>query len=384
MDLDGLLARGRGAGALAVLERGPAARESVLRHVLADPRWDRQIESRDEYYAGLLLALGADVGPLVAALAGRPRDESWLIEGVLMQLAIRDHLGALAALVAMVRRDGEDELLREFEGYVGPERARELAALAGRHYLPNTVEGPHERRDPVEPLVGIDSLVALVRGEERDASTRERIGAARRLGKLDQPGLIDEAAAFLHAQIGRDPAAVRATSSQRRVWMVYLESLPAVRMLPYAREWFELPRPLSRVGETILARHAEPCDRPQLVHACALAWRERDMYRICSALEALAHVATPAMLPLLLEVHDGIEYSWARERALAALFELREHPDAHARLVEGLWDCEASTREIACEGVRVESASARLHELAGDPWQDHDVRLAAREALEKV
>jgi hypothetical protein len=131
-------------------------------------------------------------------------------------------------------------------------------------------------------------------------------------------------------------------------------------------------------------RHAEPCDRARLEHACALAWREHDMYRLCATLEALARVATLDMLPLLLEVHDAVEYARARERALMALFELREHPEAHVRLVEGLWDCEASTRALACEGVRVESATARLHELASDPWQDDEVREAARLALEKV
>lgn len=379
MDLDGLLARGRGAGALAALERGPACRDSVLRQVIEDPRWDRQVESRDEYYAGLLLALGSDVGPLVEVLERSGPDDAWLVRGVLLQLAIRDHLGALAALVQLVRRDPEDELLREFECYVGPERALELAALAGRRYAPAREEGPVQQRE-VEPLVRLDTLVALVRGEH-EAPMQRRIRAARRLGRLDQPDLIDEAEAYLRSLNDGDPNKLWVTSPWRRPWMVYLESLPAARTLVRAREWFDLPRPLRFVGEHILMRHAEPCDRARLEDACALAWREHDMYRLCATLEALARVATLDMLPLLLEVHDAVEYAWARERALMALFELRDHPEAHARLVEGLWDCEASTRALACEGVRVESARARLHELAGDPWQDDEVREAAQEAL---
>jgi hypothetical protein len=29
--------------------------------VLNDPRWDRQVEARDDYYARLLIATGADI-----------------------------------------------------------------------------------------------------------------------------------------------------------------------------------------------------------------------------------------------------------------------------------------------------------------------------------
>lgn len=381
MDLDGLLARGRGAGALAALERGPACRDSVLRQVIEDPRWDRQVESRDEYYASLLLALGSDVGPLVEVLERSGPDEAWLVRGVLLQLAIRDHLGALAALVQAARNDPDDVMLGELAALAGPERARELAALAGRRFVPAQPGARPSHALALEPCVRIDTLVELVRGR-LDAGQARRVRAAARLGTLDHPALLDEAEAFLRAELGDAPDAAR--HAQRHVWLRYLESLPAARTLARARAWFDEPWPLSLAGQAVLIRHARPSDRPQLEQACAEALRARAMYRLCATLEALVGVAQRETIPLLVEVHDEIEYARARHDALVVLFELREHPEAHARLVEGLWDCEASTRALACEGVRVESATARLHELASDPWQDDEVREAARLALEKV
>jgi hypothetical protein len=42
--------------------------------VIDDPCWDSQVESRDDYYARLLLALAADLGPIAARLVALAED----------------------------------------------------------------------------------------------------------------------------------------------------------------------------------------------------------------------------------------------------------------------------------------------------------------------
>src|SRR4051812_4904259 len=93
--LQDLLRRGRGNGFRRALAAGPSAAENVLSCVLDDPRWDRQVESRDLYYASLLLELSADIGPICERLlsksAEREESDFWLPIGVLGAMARRGH-----------------------------------------------------------------------------------------------------------------------------------------------------------------------------------------------------------------------------------------------------------------------------------------------------
>lgn len=104
----GQLQRGRGAGFLAALAGGAAAVADVQAAAATDTRWDRQLESRAEYYAALLHALGADPRPLGARLVevgarpdGDPRD-AWLAIEVLARLADRGVAAAGAVLAGAV------------------------------------------------------------------------------------------------------------------------------------------------------------------------------------------------------------------------------------------------------------------------------------------
>src|SRR5215470_13515969 len=102
-----MLARGRGNGFRQALRAGPSVATAVLACVLDDPRWDRQIEMREDYYARLLLELNADITPMGERLLceDNKADESdfWLPVGVLAQLARRGHLTAMQALAQAVR-----------------------------------------------------------------------------------------------------------------------------------------------------------------------------------------------------------------------------------------------------------------------------------------
>jgi hypothetical protein len=84
-----MLRSGRGDGYRAALNA--VALDDVIACVVDDPRWDRQVENRDEYYATLLIEMNADVQPIIDHIwdSSENADEStcWLAVGVLAQMA---------------------------------------------------------------------------------------------------------------------------------------------------------------------------------------------------------------------------------------------------------------------------------------------------------
>jgi hypothetical protein len=375
-ELEGLLARGRGAGYAAALERGRSAVDAVLRCVAEDPRWDRQIESRYHYYAGLLIALGScPIQPILEVLARHERENVWLAHDVLLQLAWRGHLGALAAVIHRVRIGLVDA--RDLENIGGRALVERVFPLAGRSPPPPEPPAATRPRPQLAPSLDVTHLLALVTGPDNP----NKVMAARRLGTLDDAALMPTAKAFLLAQTELPPEHRPRHAQQRRAWCVYLESLPATRTLELAREWFHSDWPLSVVAESILSHHAEPEDRAMLEAAGHTALAEGKNYRLCSVVDALDHLADPRSLPLLGTIYCQATYSWARQRVCIALLAHRDLADAQALLVESLWDCEDYTRELACEGVDPIAAATRLRELEDDGFEAHQVREVARAAL---
>jgi hypothetical protein len=372
VELERLLAHGRGAGWLMARELGAAAVDPLLRCIVEDRRWDSQFEQRDEYYATLWLALGADPRAIVEAIAGRDRHEVWLARCVLIQLAWRGQSDALAAVVERVQAGTESDT--DLELVAGMPFATRVYALAGRELAP--VEPPPPRPAlELDPDLDIGRLVAIM------TSPRDPLYmlAARRLGELGHAELLVDAEALLRSQSVSDR--LHDGSRQRRAWLNFLDRLPPALSLPRAREWFHEAWPLSLAAERILARHAEPDDRPMLEDACALALAEHDVYRLCSILDALALLAAPESIELLREVHSTIDYSHARGLATFALLPHADRADVRALMFESLWDCEAATRASGCEGVEPVAARSRLQEIAGDEFERDWVRAAAREAL---
>jgi hypothetical protein len=372
-ELDLLLAHGRGAGWLAAVELGSPAIDSLLRCVVEDPRWDRQVESRDDYYASLWLVLDADPRRIVDALTTRDPDDVRLARDVLIQLAWRGHADALAAVVARVEAGAETDAELELVG--GMAFAQQVYALAGRTIAPVELE----TRKPtlaLDPDIDLEGLVAIARSTN---DPRQPL-AARQLGALGHAGLIAEAEAFLRSECGL-PHAERSGHRQRRAWLAHLDALPAALTLERARSWFHAPWPLSLAGERILIRHAEPDDRPMLEQAGALALAEHAIYRLCSIIDALAGLEAPESIALLRTIHCTIDYSYARERVIEALLAHAERAEVQALLVESLWDCESGTRSLACEGVDPHASEARLQAIEVDAFERESVRAAARAAL---
>ena len=60
-----MLQRGLGSGYLWALDADRSVAQALLLHcIFNDPRWDRQLDARVEYYATLALDVGLDVGAL--------------------------------------------------------------------------------------------------------------------------------------------------------------------------------------------------------------------------------------------------------------------------------------------------------------------------------
>jgi hypothetical protein len=119
-----------------------------------------------------------------------------------------------------------------------------------------------------------------------------------------------------------------------------------------------------------------------LEQAGAAALASDDMYRLCSAVEALAVVGAIESLSFLAQVYSEVPYSQARRRAATALLPHATDDIARDLIVEALWDCEAESRELACGAVssRELNTARRLAEIADDEFEDPGVRTAAQRA----
>jgi hypothetical protein len=97
----GKLQRGLGSGYLWALDADRAVAHALLLHcIFNDPRWDRQLDARIEYYATLALDVGLGVGALVGWLSRGDDDIETThdVLGVLGRMAIRGHAEARRAL----------------------------------------------------------------------------------------------------------------------------------------------------------------------------------------------------------------------------------------------------------------------------------------------
>jgi hypothetical protein len=420
-----MLRQGRGDGYRAALT-GHAV-DDVLACVLDDPRWDRQVEARDEYYAALLIRLDADVSVIRDMLTSdQEREESdvWLPIGVLSQMARRGHLQASQALNAAVRGRwgracldalgsiGEDLVGRvltpaavsAFAGnadpgdladavahVAAPWRAWAVEVTAVRFVLETAgirearpMSGPvgwiapalriQEQQRKIDPALTNAAIFALAKSD-----TRLRVAALRVLGERGCIDYVGEAETFLSAQAATQRNAE--SNAWRSGYLRYLEALPSAVTLERGRAWFTQPWPLGLAGRQILARHATLDDRLMLEDVGAAALTADDMYRLCSCVDGLGSIGSEESLPFLFTIYSEAPYSYARRGVVRALTAHSDDVAARDRLLEALWDCEGGSRLIAIKTLRAADASEQLQSLVTDPFEEEDVRVAARAAL---
>jgi len=98
----GKLQRGLGSGYLWALDAHRSVAQALLVHCLFnDPRWDQQLDARDEYYATLALDVELDLQSLEAWLRDNDEESAELEQnmlGMLGRMAIRDHAEAARVL----------------------------------------------------------------------------------------------------------------------------------------------------------------------------------------------------------------------------------------------------------------------------------------------
>jgi hypothetical protein len=91
----GKLQRGLGSGYLWALDADRAVSQALLVHcVFNDPRWDRQLDDRDDYHATLALDIGLDLAPLEGWLRSSAEDDGETAQDILAvlgRMAIRGH-----------------------------------------------------------------------------------------------------------------------------------------------------------------------------------------------------------------------------------------------------------------------------------------------------
>lgn len=372
-----LLRSGRGDGYRAALSA--SATDEVIACVLDDPRWDRQVESRDAYYANLLIALNADVQPLVdrIASAGDAADESalGLPIGVLAQMARRQHAAAASGLarcidvVEAASEPTELERIRTWKAHLSSASVPELLRAANR---------PGPIRPIVDELLRLDARATdqALRSAARDGSPRQRAVALQVLGTQGCVDYLDDAKQFLAEQTEES---TKSDDVILRISFVrYLVALDPELTLPLARDWLSTRWPLSHAAEEIFSRRATPADRRALEVVGEAALAAGEMYRLCSMLEGLARIGDES-LPLRIQAYAQAPYSLARSRALVAL---RPHAQSDAVaeiLIEALWDCQSEARAIACAAAPLTDslAARRLIELGADVFEETNVRRAA-------
>ena len=453
----GQLQRGRGAGFRRAVRAEPRAIHPLLvACVTQDPRWDRQIEPRGDYYASLILHTALPLDLLDAHLRVLaevdPHNPNDLVLGTLRALAERRYTPAVAIMRAYLiygeywgtalevlidgrdnaiavdevgriidRRFPEDEVLDEelpspwWNTHTRPEPWRSLgrvnprvdrilgaheaeeqhrqqrqdharatfAALSARQLLVADIDHAHARLAALalQERASTDDLNPLLDTAQR-GEFWQRFVAFRGLERLADPAAFPILHAFFEAP-GEQPVALYGAAVRA------IAALPAAVTLDLARAWFDAADGVHRhVALRILKAHATVADVSR-VRAALLPSLCRDTpdtnecYMQCDMLEILARFPTCGPYPEATTVFEEAGYSRTRVYAAAVLAGSDRSHFAGGVAVDCLWDCEERVRQIGCERVDVgqPDASGRLHALARDPFEDEDVRAAAKERL---
>lgn len=395
----GQLQRGRGEGFLAAraLPR-PAAADLVWECIVHDPRYDRQVESRSEYYAALTEEAGLSVETLRPQNCPEkePDTDQRLVVGVLGELMTKGVAGAADVLLDHVAcgtgwdqaiywiSQSPGELYRQLPDVIEgrfPQDERVAIVHRWRRQVPwdrmadqyrwvsQAIDSLDDRAEwkkarpelpPMDrpaaelrlhpwsfalPKRLLHRLTVMLRPGERDVliAALETPGHGRRvalaaLARLDDPGGISVAEAILR---------VDASGAERAAALRYLKTLSAEHTLGLARMWLGEPDGRGVAAQMVFERHAEASDLPAMVSGLGDAWKTRDFYALCSFINALALLSDPGPLEQLATIYEEAEYSYARRRAARALIAIDKHVFVERYATPALWDCEPDVQELA-------------------------------------
>ncbi|MBM7519800.1 hypothetical protein [Nocardioides nitrophenolicus] len=365
----GMLQRGRGSGWSEAAASDSGA-ELLLACLAHEPRWDRQVESRADYYASLALHLAVPVDALAACANGD--DDEWIVDEVIEAMARRGSVEA--ALLRRATPDAADV------NHCEPERA------------------DRGTRSPMSSMTSVDASIEDLLGAPwtgafpkavvhrlRTTSDQTEVDALRRVAReVEHPGwrlavhVLSRRGDISALDVVERVLETDESGPARATAYRFVTALPSAVSLPLARSWLSHTDGRGAVASAVFAKHAEVEDAPAVRAALAVA---DDYYTMTSLAHALGRLAEVGPFPELDEIYLHSAYSYARARAVQAMA-TTDSAFAERRAMECLWDCEESVRVQGALLAPMEQAALdRLRQLAADELEDPDVRAAARARL---
>ncbi|GAA0573468.1 hypothetical protein GCM10010172_67660 [Paractinoplanes ferrugineus] len=392
----GAVQRGLGRAVFRVASK-PGGTELVLRCVVQDYRWDRQVDERAVYLARLVRQTKVLVTVLLSLLDEHPVDNGE-----------NTFDNALSTRSVLGRGDVPEAIdgLRAYVG-AGPRWVEVLEQVAG--------DWPRELWDDLLPVAqarladSADDVVGNGAPWKDWATVDDRIAAvinSRRGPSCPRPlrsaPTDDLLAAVATDNVGRQDTALRELNRRgpQPGLLPMLDALAVddlyfpvgravtllgAQALPVARLWASVPgHPMRWSGYRALAAHGDDSDVPALL--AGWDWLDSRPDDLCGYDElatGLAHIggdSVRAVVPRLRRLW-GSPHTYERAAYLRALLVL-DLERVHLPLAEGLWDCEADVRQLAAEMAPLEpEVEARLAVLRDDKMETTQVRAAARARL---
>lgn len=418
----GQLQRGRGKGFCAALVAGKNAHEDVLHCLTNDPRVNSQIESRERYYAELVMALDVPIAPLIDHLAGReaelghsvlagtwrlghsetrsfianPNADEAVVKGIAQQLWGL-HWAQLVDLSGQAAKAFLQEALEVADCAQSSRRRQKSKPLPGEKSVPELLEiGRHmhqgQRWAIVEELCRRgteEDRIALADTVKHDmVYDRVRL-AAQALGTLGDERLLPLAIDYFGREdVITDPDKRLAGYDRMRRSALndYVCCLPADRQLELAREWHARGGYFETVAGGVFGEQATPDDRTRLENFIVQNSDIDGGWEVISELDALGRIGDPRSAPLLIQIAEHATYSHARRRALHALSGMQDLPAAVAALHEALWDCEDESAFDACAHLPTldQNATSRISTLATHCLAQLELQTRASKRLRNI
>lgn len=135
----GMLQRGRGAGWREAAASGNG-HELLLACLAHEPRWDRQVESRADYYASLALQLSVPASAIATRVCND--DDLWIVEEVIEEMARRGSAEATAVRHTFPRDEEFEDWIASTPRPGHPARSR-LSYADGRGAVATSVFAEH-------------------------------------------------------------------------------------------------------------------------------------------------------------------------------------------------------------------------------------------------
>lgn len=421
------------------------AHRMLIDCIIRDPRIDSQVEERTGYYAALAHRLELPTQPLAEHLKAHndTGQNCWVTSLTIEVLGLLGRRGVTDA--ARVLRDyvewGQawDEAMRELAQSSDPNAWTGLdAVICSRFQTIEVLEAAlgwfrsddpgwaaRIRSNPViaelhkrsqkhgsPPHEGAEEWTSLPTGElllrANEQNWRQLAGIIRlraavedvttALASLapDRPFASAVALSILREQV--DPRGFKALLEFWRVcppsprWLRrrcagVIARLQSVEVHQLGRQWLNSTDKEERwLAEEILDNHGNCEDVPLLRTAIAgcLQDEHKHLYRLCSLIDAFMNMPNLGSIPELERAFIECRYSYARKRAAWAMRETAPGRFLKTFGCECLWDCESDTRELGCEvaDTRLPECRNRLRELADDPFEEEEVRTAAKRRLD--